>query len=770
MKKRRCGIFISVAISCLVLVVFFGEVIRNPDAVYFANSGDGFKAYFTALYHVQHDTSCNVSSAMNYPFGELYAFTDGQPLVVNTIRFISRYAPGITSHTVGIINLLMLFSVVLGALFIYLILAESGAGGVLPAVAAAGIAVLSPQVARMGGHFSLAWGCWIPMMAWLLILFEKKRKLLLSLLIGAVLLLSGMMHFYFIGLLGFLTGGYWLYRILNFRKDRLRFRDLLHPFFQFLLPVLLLQLFMFFSDNVSDRPAYPFGYQSSVAHPVAIFLPSSPPWNFVPQIFTVFNHISWESYAYIGSVAMAGFWAGLFLCLRKIFRNDFSCLLPESKPVGILFWISAGALLFAFGIPFVFGLKIIPEMFPVLRQLRVLARFAWLFYYFINIVVFLFIFKKAFVKPSNRLWKAIALFSVALLLTEGVFNIRGVAGMVKNRNPLLEDRENLTEANRWVKDLDAAAFQAVIPLPYFHVGSENIWINGGHGVKETAMMVSLKTGLPLTGVELSRTSRAQTYVNYALFTEPQEELRIPDYLKSDKPFLVLLMNGYEPTEPEKWLLNGADSVLETEKFTLYRLPVDQIRGHFENWGRHIREKFAGSRLFPHGDFLISDSTAFYRYESFDRFPSPEVVRGAGAFAFPAGEWKIVFQDTLREISRGEKMWVSFWVNSYRKDAYMRANLEVVQKNMEGDSTILRTEFFSHIKAFRGDWALIEFELETIGGTISLVVSVRNKILPESSYVIDELLVRERGLDVWQQKDHALFCNGRFFNLEAGLTK
>ena len=170
MKKRRCGIFISVAISCLVLVVFFGEVIRNPDAVYFANSGDGFKAYFTALYHVQHDTSCNVSSAMNYPFGELYAFTDGQPLVVNTIRFISRYAPGITSHTIGIINLLMLFSVVLGALFIYLILAESGAGGVLPAVAAAGIAVFG---CKDGECFSLP-GVLDSHDGRLLILFEKK--------------------------------------------------------------------------------------------------------------------------------------------------------------------------------------------------------------------------------------------------------------------------------------------------------------------------------------------------------------------------------------------------------------------------------------------------------------------------------------------------------------------------------------------------------------------------------------------------------------------
>jgi len=69
MKKRLCGIFISVAVSWLILEVFFGGVIRDPDNIYFANSGDGFKAYYAALYHVQYDTSCKVSSAMNHPFG-----------------------------------------------------------------------------------------------------------------------------------------------------------------------------------------------------------------------------------------------------------------------------------------------------------------------------------------------------------------------------------------------------------------------------------------------------------------------------------------------------------------------------------------------------------------------------------------------------------------------------------------------------------------------------------------------------------------------------
>lgn len=58
---------------------------------------------------------------MNYPYGEMVLFTGNQSAIANTIKFISENITDISLYTIGIVNLLMLFSIVIAALFIFLI-------------------------------------------------------------------------------------------------------------------------------------------------------------------------------------------------------------------------------------------------------------------------------------------------------------------------------------------------------------------------------------------------------------------------------------------------------------------------------------------------------------------------------------------------------------------------------------------------------------------------------------------------------------------------
>jgi hypothetical protein len=328
----------------------------------------------------------------------------------------------------------------------------------------------------------------------------------------------------------------------------------------------------------------------------------------------------------------------------------------------------------------------------------------------------------------------------------------------------LEDRSNLTVANFWIKKINPQDYQAIIPLPYFHVGSENIWIDGTDEVKQNAMLVSLKTGLPITGVELSRTSISQTYINYSMFTEPLQRLEMVDYLENEKPFLVLLMNGYEPSESEKWLLKDAIPFLTTEKFNLLSLPVDQIKRLQATWRQNTMQKYENSRLFQRNGFMVSDSTAFFQYFSFDNQLSSEFLRGGGAFTFPARQWKIMCEDTLNSLPAGKQMLAGFWVRDYQKDGYLRANLEVVQKNKStGETTgFIYTDFFRNLKAFQDDWALVEFEFETKSDEEVIQIRVQNSVLPKANYIVDELLLREKGLDVWKREGESLLLNGRSF--------
>lgn len=763
MKERLFGIGSTLALSTIVLIVFFGSILSDPGNYYFTTGGDGFKSYYGALYHARFDQEAYRSNSMNYPFGEAISFTDSQPLLVNPIRFISKHITDISDHTVAIINLAMLFSIVLASLFIYLIFREMSVKWWYAALAAVAISMLSPQIGRMGGHFGLSWLFWIPLAVYLIIRFDRTRKLPYTLLLGFVTWCAGMMHFYFVAIFAFLIGGYWFFRFIWYRQAKtFWYRDAIHIFLQFVLPLLIVQFTSMLNDDVTDRTAWPYGLFAYLAHPVGIFLPDKKPWLFVSQHITVFRHISWESLAYIGTPALIGFFAGLVWMARKAFAKQNFLKVTHLTSLNVLFWVSVIALLFSFGLPMVLGMKGIADYLGPLRQLRALARFSWLFFYLLNIIVFAALYFRAFHEGKKWLWKIAATLALILLYTDGFYNVRNVAHVVKNRIPALEDKENQTEANLWVHQVQPENYQAIIPLPYFHVGSENIWIEGTHGIKEATMIASLKTGLPTTGVELSRTSISQTYHNYALFTDPLERLEFPDFLPDERPFLLLKMKGYQPSPAESRLIGQADFLTESPSFEIYELPVPVIRRLNLIYKNEVVQKFENAGAPEPNGWYKTNPGAFFVWQPFDDMPASGTFNGNGALSYPSRQWQTVWHDTLQNVEGGTRLLVSFWTRNYRSDGYLRTNIEFYTKNPENDETTfyLYSDFFRYIKAFSGDWALIEFPVETKTSGEIAKFSVRNNVLPRITFEIDELIIREEGLDVFRRDDRWLWYNNR----------
>ncbi len=763
MKNRLFGVAFALLLSAIVILIFFGRSLGDLNNTYFSTGGDGFKAYYGALYHVRYDSLDYLNGAMNYPFGELSVFTDSQPPVANAIRFISRNVTDIKGWTTGILNGLMLLSFLLGVLFLFLIFSELKVKWWFGALAATGICMLSPQIARMGGHFSLSWQIWIPAMVYFLIRFHRTRKPLYSLLIAVTIVLSGKMHPYFIGFFGFLLGGYWIWRVFRGKSDPfVWFRDVPLFFIQFLIPVFLVQLPVLLHDAVTDRTAYPYGFNVYMGHPAGVFLPAGKPWLFVPEVVKVFGHLSWESLSYIGTAALAGLVGSLYVFIRKKIKKQPFGKLSDSAPLNALFWVSVAALVFSFGVPFVFTSGWLTDLVGPVRQLRALGRFAWLFYYLLNILVFAALFHKTESAKRAVWWKITAAAALLMLFYEGYWNMQTNTSGLNNHFAELEDYKNQLAANAWVKDINPDEFQAILPLPYFHIGSENIWIDGTDESKKYAMLVSLKTGLPMTAAELSRTSVSRSFINYSLVTEPLQQTGLADYLENEKPLLVMKMQGYEPTEAEEWLLKDAWFLTETEEFTLLGLSVDHIRTLHESWLQNVKLTYENSKLLPVNGFFVSEASTFFRVNSFDHLPSLVSLRGEGAFTLPPREWATLIDDTLVSVPAGTKMAVGFWIFNYMKDAYLRGNLEVVQKNsITGETTGFDySDFFRHLKGFDGDWALVEFEFETKTADEILHVRVRNPVLPKTYFTIDELLIREKDTKVWKSESDYLLCNGR----------
>jgi len=764
-KYNFPGSLATIVLSTLVLYLLFGELLRSPNTVYFAGSGDGLKSYYGTLYHVTHDTTYARFTGMNYPYGEMILFTDNQPVVANTIKFISEKIIDISGHTIGILNLLMLFSIVIAALFIYLILRELKLPVPVSVVLGVAIAFLSPQIGRLGGHFSLSYLFFIPLMIYLLIRFHKHQSYWVSITIGIVTLLAAFTHMYFLGFFGILFLFYWITLIITERTEFGNYRVFLpHLLIQVILPVACFYLYSAINDPVTDRTASPWGFLYYRAYPESVFLPVGKPYGkFLDRIMT-FNHIDWEGWAYIGLIGLVGF---IFLIIqigKKTWRKNFSEILrvTDNKLLNIFFWASFAALLYSFGLPFIMGLEGWLDYLGPVRQMRGIARFSWLFFYVINVVTFYLLWNWLKEKKRTVVYWSLLLLPLLFIFYDAWLNARSMEYYMNNRIPMLDDRENRLPENQWIIEIDPADYQAIIPIPYFHVGSENIWIDSRCEMMKHVFIASLKTGLPTNGVMLSRTSISQSFRNIELVMEPYREPVVLEDLPNRKPFLVLASKCDEMSRPEQQLLERADYITDNDLFTISSIQVNTLSEMAGGQKTMVIDELKTRELFPQEEFLVSDSSGSWFYNGFED-AAGESYFGKSGYSGNIKEYNTIYFGNLPGAMSDSLFVISFWLGDARKDLVPRSTIEFALTDSTG--RFIHAEYRNLGNLYTSlddDWALLEYSMISTDPGNQLKVTIWNQQLKKETLHIDELLIRQSSLDVYREIEGGVSKNNRFF--------
>lgn len=761
------GSLFTLALSILVLYFFFGELLRSPNSVYFAEGGDGLQSYYGTMYHISHDTSYARSGGMNYPYGEMVLFTSNQPVIANTIKFISDNIIDISAYTIGILNILMLSSIVVAALFVFLIFRHFKLPVLLSVILSVAIPFLSPQIGRLGGHFSLSYVFVIPLMIYLLILFYERRSLTISLLIGLATLLAAFTHFYFLGFYGLLLFFFWLVLIVK-EKDRFgksRF-FLLHIFVQIILPVVLVLIYALINDPVTDRTTSPWGILYLRAYPESVFLPVGKPYGkFLEKIMT-FNHIDWEGWAYTGLVAVAGFMIVLIKIFRRFVRKEYLLILKiTDKPLlNILFWASFAGLLYSFGLPFILGMEGLLDYLGPIRQMRGIARFSWLFFYIMNIVTFYLLWNWFSERRDKVLSWLIMIFLVVFVCYDAWLNSRSMEYYMNNHIPMLDDRDNALPDNQWVHEINPGNYQSIIPLPYFHIGSENLWIHPKCEILKYTYTASLKTGLPTTGVLLSRTSLGQSFRNIEMMLEPYRKPEILDDLPNNKPFLLLAAKCDELNDNEKRLLSEAEFITGNEMFSLYSLPVNKLRKLASSMAEKVKQEIEETDLKLQGDFMVKDSSLYFYYDGYGKEEGNLAYHGNYGYEGVLSDYNTLFWDRLPVSGTDSVFVVSFWLGNARKDLISRSTIEFAWT----DSTdqVIRTEYrlIGNLYALLdGNWALVEHKIEMRDMEFKIKITVWNKELRKEKLIVDELLIRHSFQDIYQKYYNGIAKNNRFYS-------
>lgn len=740
-------LWITFFITLLLCLLAFGEVMRSPDDYLFSTDGDGLQTYYQSIYHVKYDSTYMHQQGLNYPHGENIFFTGGQPLATNVVKFIQPVID-LTDHMVGITNWLMIFSVLICPLFLYLILKDLGMKPLVSILFAIGITFLSQQWERFGGHYPLGWLYAVPGMIWLLMKYHQSGAWKWTWIIAGYLTFLILAHIYYLVFFAVIAAGFWMaFALFNAQRTQSIWKITLQTGLQIVLPFLLLQWLMHTGAEVTDRTRIPWGFMVYRSAWGGYLFPYG---MWYEHLFTALkpkNGVEWEGLAYVGGSVILMF---VFLLFKSIFRWKKTILHFSSHENRIYLALAIAAILciaVSFAFPFNYGLeKLLYKLGPV-QQFRGIGRFAFVAFYLIEIGV-IGMFFRLFRESKYTTWILASLFALLMLSEAGTRLHRAASGMRHERGMMLRNTQPLPGA------IDVSSYQAILPFPFFHIGSENVGADAPSSMKNFVYDLSLRTGLPSFAASMSRTSISQSFDQLAL---AQEVMQMPDvlYRLDDDKAILVVCDTQTMLPHQKELIKHCPHLFDENGYAFYRLELDErvVMHNAYEWVllKHQLEliEMDTDELYPAGEqtWTVQKDAEVYREDSLYE----------STFEFHWMRWKEL---DVKPTWRGRDVVISFYVENFRQDLLPRTVLEVVQKQGE-KTTGYFTEFIGkRFVAMHGKDALIECTIPVDSTSEKLVLSFENKLITGQQIRCRDLQICPEGVDCLILRGEKRFLNNR----------
>jgi hypothetical protein len=767
MRNIYIGIFGALILSAFIVSKFYNLPLRNLNTTYFASDGDGLKDYTNTLFYVKYDTTLLHSRTMNYPYGEHVFFTGNQPSVSFILKFINTYITDISDYIVGTLNAMMLLSIVLGTVFLYLLMIHFKLPVWYSLLTAIGITFLSPQIARLSGHFSLSYVFAIPAMLYMVAKFHERPRFWLSGVMGVFVLWALGTHIYMLGFYAFVVTIYWLFVFVLVKDAYKQKHNYVHLALQFLIPLFSFLLVVMITDQVADRSSYPYGFLAYRAYPEGVFLPLVQPYASFIYKFSTFHYIPWEGTAYVGLISAIGFIVLLYFFFKNLAKGRLSLIVAPSSHfvLNVFFWVSVISLLYSFGIPFIIGgMDFLIQYIGPLKQMRGTGRFTWIFFYVINIFIFYKIWHLKTILRNKTVWIALIVFSLSFLWYDAYLNIQRWSAYVNNPMSAFSDYQNQLDENQWVHQIDVSSYQATIPLPYFHVGSENIWLDPQCGIMPPTLLVSAKTGLPTMGVMLSRTSISQTLESVALFSEPYRNLTILDKMDSTKNFLLIVANQCPSIPPvQQEMIKKSKFLFDAAGFSLYDLPFDSLVSATTNPYYSMANEYNQREMHPHESYLSTGSNPSFitDYLTDDplapKYYDLETISGN----FGNSEW--IYYKNIPNFNPEQDYILSIWMHGIEKDLFLRSTITLeYMSSLDVKYGQRKALLFRALNVIDGNWGLIELPFRLKEENDMLRWRIQNNDHQNFQYTISHVMVRPSNVDIYKNHDEWIMKNNRFY--------
>lgn len=649
------AMIVALAATCYV----FRGILHDPAHIVHELGGDGMKNYYAFISHSLYGHGWWFNG-MNYPYGEHIMFVDGQPILTVTLSWLRQWWQFTPENLNVVLNLLMTLAFFLGIVYVYKILVRLGVAPIWAMLFAPLIITVSMQNFRVFGLYGLSYACVIPMMFyWFLHYHDSgKKKYMLYLLAMACIVMF--LHPYQLALILIWSAlyivGYWFFAPSS-RKNRLR--HIVPVALVLVCSFIVLKSVLAATDHVTDRPEYPHGLLSYGTTCIDIFTNAhSPYWTWMQKKRLVTGEIGGDaqSYAYTGvaAILVTSVVVITLLILLLLRRKEAAKKIFNVVPA-VWWFIAAGALLFSMGVPFVWGMQWTFDYVSVLRQFRSLGWFALLFYYIITVIAVVVVTRAALTKSVAGKFLPFIIFVIWAYEAYGISTHLYERSASGNYNYQFFNSHQEKNWNEFFKahSLRPSDFQAVLFVPYQHVGSEKIWLSDANWGLCMSMKAAFQLQLPLVDASMSRSSWQQTFDQVKIAAGPYAYKTLIQQVKDERPFLLLHFEGEQLNPDEKYLFQHADSIGVNSNLVAYKL-------HPRKLATLEKKEWERIRTSSHTD------TPYY-YEPFAGKLNKQTIFGNGSQMAIIGKDTVLASIDVRHWPKDILYEASAWFLVNRKD-------------------------------------------------------------------------------------------------------
>lgn len=767
------GILAVLGLCFGLLWLKHGHWLHAPNEQMLGYSPDSFKNYMTSIWHVRHDSTAAHYQGMNYPYGEHVLFTDNQPFLSTALQWWSRYVSDLTGHTTGVLNVFQILSILLGCLVLFLLLRRLHIPVWYAGLATLGMVFLNPQWGRFDAHFGLSHTWVFPLLLLLLCNYEERySRRYQSLQIGVLVWVAAQFHFYYFGICALFLGLYTVYQLLldiSWHNWRVRIS---HLVVMVILPFALLNVWLHWADYASDRPASPYGFTTYIGEWEGVFMPYEdfPLYRWIDQHLVPIRRVNGEAKAYAGLLALL-FTAWLLVSGFRMFGKSWAEAAyhrVHKRYLQGIFAAAAVLLAFACGFPFAIkGLEWIVDYMGPLRQFRGLGRFTWAYFYVINILAFYSLWNwsirfQGFRGGRARWFRWVIALAPVVLVAWEAYTFQRLRPVT-----LMDNVEKSAVAaptpDHWINTVDFSKFQAFLPLPYYHIGSENVWLEADFGQFIRNQTTALHTGLPDMGVNMSRTSCSQTISSIQFVLEPCRMPTMLNELLDNRPIAVFVHAPAWDDVQRRYphLVSRATPVYDSPEMKILSLSIPNVRDYVRERNAAIEQERLSRNLAQQGKWQVSQTEQFLHYQSFDSLTATKrIFQGKGAYAGDMGDTTWLWRAALPP----GQYTVSFWIY-VNQDLGMNHELRLFENDLgDGREIQFRHEGMRfHLKTIVNNWGLFEIPFEIREGNSRLDAFLwKEKI--KQPFFLDEVLIRPQNTDAYYREEFWVVRNNYWYKI------